>query len=120
MLDPSSSNIELPAIPVITSYSIHYTKLYEEKTLLVGELDSMTGVKGREVFLGKANLAVNRSVALYNRLLVITSYSIHYTKLYDKIFSSTARASFRYLFPRNALRAASRTLRASPAWSFSR
>jgi len=41
----------------------------QEKTLLVGELDSMTGVKGREVFLGKANLAVNRSVALYNRLL---------------------------------------------------
>jgi len=54
---------------LIEAFLDNYEYDPQEKTLLVGELDSMTGVKGREVFLGKANLAANKSVALYNRLL---------------------------------------------------
>ena len=49
---------------VITSYSIHYTKLYE---------------------LG-GNFTRDNSLSCqvgYNRFAVITSYSIHYTKLYE-------------------------------------
>ncbi len=55
--------------PLVEAFLDNYEFDPQAKTLLVGELDSMTGVKGREVFLGKANLAANRSVALYNRLL---------------------------------------------------
>ena len=57
--------------PVITSYSIHYTKLYE-----VGHLQAQL-----------LDLFLDVLAALHLRLLggpdVITSYSIHYTKLYD-------------------------------------
>ena len=45
---------------VITSYSIHYTKLYEAKVRRRWACLTSSGGKG-----------------------VITSYSIHYTKLYD-------------------------------------
>ena len=41
----------------------------QEKTLLVGELESMKGVKGRDVFIAVANLAVEESVALHYRLV---------------------------------------------------
>ena len=47
---------------VITSYSIHYTKLYE-----VVSVDT-DGAKVEEIL---------------DQVFVITSYSIHYTKLYD-------------------------------------
>ena len=65
---------------VITSYSIHYTKLYDDVT---------GGVyKARERIHGAVAdaplLAIPaswRRVAASN--LVITSYSIHYTKLYE-------------------------------------
>jgi hypothetical protein len=40
----------------------------QEETFLVGELESMKGVKGREVFIGKAHLAANKSIALYDRV----------------------------------------------------
>jgi hypothetical protein len=40
----------------------------QEETLLVGELESMKEVKGRNVFVSKANVAANKSVALFNRL----------------------------------------------------
>ena len=66
---------------VITSYSIHYTKLYEGcrvdslvsvddrgQMVLPKELRDKAGIKGGD------KLAVIR---------VITSYSIHYTKLYE-------------------------------------
>ena len=50
---------------VITSYSIHYTKLYES--------------------IGKCRFKMgnNCKYGSWIRLCVITSYSIHYTKLYD-------------------------------------
>ena len=41
----------------------------QEETLLVGELESMKGVKGRDVFISVANLAVEESVALHYRLV---------------------------------------------------
>lgn len=40
----------------------------QEKTLLIGELETMKGVKGRDLFIAKANLATVKSVGLYNRL----------------------------------------------------
>ena len=52
---------------VITSYSIHYTKLYENR-----HADDLP-LGGR----------VQAELRVADRLLVITSYSIHYTKLYD-------------------------------------
>ena len=63
---------------VITSYSIHYTKLYE--LMLFGIM--MVCVK---TFMG---IRISwRLLLLANHLktkqIVITSYSIHYTKLYD-------------------------------------
>ena len=53
---------------VITSYSIHYTKLYELPR--VAPLDS------------KSSASTN-SATLASKGNVITSYSIHYTKLYE-------------------------------------
>ena len=56
-------------VSVITSYSIHYTKLYEQVFVLeeveqqVGRLAALIGLDAQDG--------------------VITSYSIHYTKLYD-------------------------------------
>ena len=44
----------------------HYNP--QEKTLLVGVLDSMKGVPGREVFIKQASLAKEESVARFMRL----------------------------------------------------
>ena len=57
---------ENAAFGVITSYSIHYTKLYDPPT---GKIT---------LFLGKGG-SNSEGVMFF----VITSYSIHYTKLYD-------------------------------------
>ena len=54
--------------PVITSYSIHYTKLYE-----------VIHLRFEEVVRPGDFLVVDGDVLLR----VITSYSIHYTKLYE-------------------------------------
>ena len=74
------------AIRVITSYSIHYTKLYEAG---IDNMFHRAVVVGRKVrnlnyfWLGTAMIIIypipNGS---FNRY-VITSYSIHYTKLYE-------------------------------------
>ena len=53
---------------VITSYSIHYTKLYDFLRNFVPD------------FIGTVNTVEQENAA---RSRVITSYSIHYTKLYD-------------------------------------
>ena len=60
---------------VITSYSIHYTKLYEVPGKRVLEIGCGLGF-GTQA-LAEAGCQV-LAVAL-----VITSYSIHYTKLYE-------------------------------------
>ena len=75
---------------VITSYSIHYTKLYELDSRGAG-IGLGLNIVARVCELHKARLEiVNRSPesglcvrVTFPRLAVITSYSIHYTKLYD-------------------------------------
>ena len=98
-------------IPVITSYSIHYTKLYEQDPILkkmgayrnnftlrdsslVTSLNRMAGDSSflnperSQVFSRKA-LNIARTIEFEDGecssllVIVITSYSIHYTKLYD-------------------------------------
>ena len=102
---------------VITSYSIHYTKLYEDLessfTIYIPvnkeddnhiELDSVYFkgksaklIKGQKQNMYFARFITNskhaRDIILssdmeeeHQNKLVITSYSIHYTKLYDKWF----------------------------------
>lgn len=54
---------------LIEAFLDNYSYNPQEKTLLVGELESMKGVKGRDVFITVANLATEESVALYYRLI---------------------------------------------------
>ena len=61
---------ELDTINVITSYSIHYTKLYEYMWRGLWLLD----------LIQEWNVWLFRAVDKFD---VITSYSIHYTKLYE-------------------------------------
>ena len=94
---------------VITSYSIHYTKLYDTK--YTGSFSAPQGKVAIEQNLGNivisgsykdistesrpgSNVIVNAlpevqtpDVSFPNTADVITSYSIHYTKLYESIFS---------------------------------
>ena len=60
---------------VITSYSIHYTKLYE---LPVGQLSDVVTTP-----FGFHLVEVEERRAQRDVPFVITSYSIHYTKLYE-------------------------------------
>ena len=103
---------ELLEFPVITSYSIHYTKLYEVGriatvtpelggafTELMGWADRLRvlqvrtnadtpqdAIVARE--FGAEGIGLCRTEHMFfepGRITVITSYSIHYTKLYDSI-----------------------------------
>ena len=81
-------------LSVITSYSIHYTKLYEAfpaereevplKYRHLGQPVLVPGSMGTAswVLLGQPN-AMNLSFGSTAHGAVITSYSIHYTKLYE-------------------------------------
>ena len=78
--------------PVITSYSIHYTKLYDKgKKSYDINLEVAIRPKGaKETIVCKSNfkhMYWNMSQQLAHHTVngcpVITSYSIHYTKLYD-------------------------------------
>jgi hypothetical protein len=51
----------------------------QEKTLLVGELETMQGVKGRDLFIGGADLAADESMALYFRLMAQMMAGYHAT-----------------------------------------
>ena len=87
---------------VITSYSIHYTKLYED--LIQAQLAGadLHGANLSMANLRRANLQkadLRKAVMVYANLpgadlrgadLVITSYSIHYTKLYEKLCNKKA------------------------------
>ena len=71
---------------VITSYSIHYTKLYDGLPSLLMALASQAASLSH--FLMNDALAAPASglPSLLTALdSVITSYSIHYTKLYDAL-----------------------------------
>ena len=78
---------------VITSYSIHYTKLYETATsalsLVVADargvtVEGMTALR-KQARENSVTLRVVRNTLAKRAFTgtVITSYSIHYTKLYD-------------------------------------
>ena len=86
---------------VITSYSIHYTKLYEGTYRVVvtdnisGCVDSLDAVVGRPAIceqpcgLYVESTTNNTSCPdTDDGVAVITSYSIHYTKLYDLMSSA--------------------------------
>ena len=73
---------------VITSYSIHYTKLYDLtlqknviSSLKTGTIAIYEGYRGASV--SKEGRPVGEFY-VYEVEGVITSYSIHYTKLYDE------------------------------------
>ena len=85
---------------VITSYSIHYTKLYESdaEILVGGESNNSVGYFIRptliqvkrpdyvtmcEEIFGPVLSVYVYPDAKWDETFVITSYSIHYTKLYD-------------------------------------
>ena len=69
---------------VITSYSIHYTKLYEPRNSRFSPTFSScsTSTRARS---SPSPKRITSSVSTISRhwCTVITSYSIHYTKLYD-------------------------------------
>ena len=96
---------------VITSYSIHYTKLYDRPPIgrtAIPEAIVKAVFAARPEFEDARNDAVSPPVGgagdgvslvalfdtlhLYGKRLVITSYSIHYTKLYDLSPSNRSRA----------------------------
>ena len=67
----------MPNDYVITSYSIHYTKLYERG---INESELPKILEKQEL----QKTAIGTEEKITSSYLVITSYSIHYTKLYDK------------------------------------
>ena len=76
---------------VITSYSIHYTKLYDLNFVaiigvLVGLLLGLKIENRNNVILwllGALFISYLMGPTPYYEAIVITSYSIHYTKLYE-------------------------------------
>ena len=80
-----STRLEYNNLLVITSYSIHYTKLYEENkkksAVFIPEVGKIPpqAPEAEEALLGIILLDFNVIDDV-----VITSYSIHYTKLYER------------------------------------
>ena len=78
------ASMSKPAEAVITSYSIHYTKLYDdpvkvrERGMLFAARETQSGH-----LAGMVIVVPSDSAAALRAESVITSYSIHYTKLYD-------------------------------------
>ena len=86
---------------VITSYSIHYTKLYDIDRVDVEQVvlhQSHDVLEGRQVG-GQYAVAIHApqfpgdAPRLANDFHVITSYSIHYTKLYDGVKGSLCQSA---------------------------
>lgn len=63
----------------IDAFVSNYNFNPQEKTLLVGELATMQGVQGREVFLTVAGSATERTVAVYYRIIaqMMAGYHAH-------------------------------------------
>ena len=79
--------LNYPRITVITSYSIHYTKLYEyhsdmTRTFAIGSIDAQSK-EIYEIVKTAQQMALDVLKSGIPGKVVITSYSIHYTKLYD-------------------------------------
>ena len=80
---------------VITSYSIHYTKLYDARGDFFAELKQRvavptesqieTGIAAQHQYLQEQIIPLLAELGF-----VITSYSIHYTKLYDSAWATKA------------------------------
>ena len=68
---------------VITSYSIHYTKLYDLPGEDAAEANPYVAVPIASGIGEARNAIIACSAALLIVIGVITSYSIHYTKLYE-------------------------------------
>ena len=82
---------------VITSYSIHYTKLYEAAVIDGAsrwkQMTKITVPLIAPVIIIMTLLAIGRIFnadfgLFYQATIVITSYSIHYTKLYETFLTS--------------------------------
>ena len=74
-------NGDLVPINVITSYSIHYTKLYD--TNLQALIDAARSDRLNATICAVLSDRAD-AYGLERARAVITSYSIHYTKLYDR------------------------------------
>ena len=72
---------------VITSYSIHYTKLYEVAAMKPGsvivDLAAERGGNCKQTVADEKIVTENGVTIIGYTDFVITSYSIHYTKLYE-------------------------------------
>lgn len=66
---------------VTDAFLNNYNYNPQEETFLVGELETMKGVKGREIFFTVANSATERTVAVFYRLIaqMIAGYHAHIT-----------------------------------------
>jgi hypothetical protein len=64
-----------PALADAFLKNYHYNP--QEKTILVGELESMKGVEGRDAFISVASLATEESVALHYRLIAQMMAAYH-------------------------------------------
>ena len=85
MSSPAGFRIRLRRT-VITSYSIHYTKLYD---IIPQEITFEIGLS--KTLSAKAEAFINTVIAHLRASgieVVITSYSIHYTKLYEPLMSA--------------------------------
>ena len=74
------TGLTLTSIGVITSYSIHYTKLYELHQ------EKYSDVQLEHMYADNCAMQLVRNPRQFDVIVtdkVITSYSIHYTKLYD-------------------------------------
>ncbi len=64
---------------LIEAFLDNYAYSPQERTLLIGELETMEGVKGRDMFIRRADVAADESMALYYRLVSQMMAAYHAT-----------------------------------------